>query len=138
MKLFNTWVVFSSHHKKRLNLVLNTGIDVVFKIEGSKRFVYESILYPVVVVCRKKFTYFCPRLSLGFLENETKVGVHNISRWSHAKYFAGFYVLVLSHLRVRKSYFQIKSILCSKILQCINFCNVLEMDFLLCLCLRKL
>lgn len=73
MILFNTWVVFSSHHKKRLNLVLNTGIDVVFKIEGSKRFVYESILYPVVVVCRKKFTYFCPRLSLGFLENKLKL-----------------------------------------------------------------
>lgn len=56
------------------------------------------------------------------------MSLHNISRWSHAKYFAGFYVLVLPHLRVRKSYFQIKSILSSKILQCIHFRNVLEME----------
>lgn len=56
------------------------------------------------------------------------MSLHNISRWSHAKYFVGFYVLVLPHLRVRKSYFQIKSILSSKILQCIHFRNVLEME----------
>lgn len=46
---------------------------MIFKTEGSKGFMYESILYPVVVVCRKEFTYCCPRLSAGFLEQKLKL-----------------------------------------------------------------
>lgn len=73
MMLFNTWIVSSSHRKKHLRLVLNTGLDLIFKAGGNKEFMYESILCPVVVVRRKDFTSCCRRLSLGFLEYKLKL-----------------------------------------------------------------
>lgn len=46
---------------------------MIFKAEGNKGFMYETILCPVVMVHRKDFTYRCPGLSLGFLEKKLKL-----------------------------------------------------------------